>query len=184
MLIKPKLFQKNVQFLSRNQFDEHILLYKKYVDKTNNLTRILPVPLSEYYSFKTQQASNINGVILHELYFENIEKSVNMRQAPVLEELMNDCFESFSRWWDDFERCAGISKGWVIFGYEPLTQTYQNIILSAHDAGNLIGFKPLLVLDCYEHAYFMDYGTDKTRYVYDFMTNINWKLVEKRLKSL
>lgn len=184
MNLRQKPFYKNQDFLSTNQFNEHIRLYHGYVEKANTIANRPITPVGEYYVTKMQEGFNLNGVLLHELYFENIANTIKIHKAPNIEEVINSHFIEFSDWWDDFDRCSSIAKGWVIFGFEPLTKTYRNITLSTHDSGFPIGFKPLLVLDCYEHAYFMDYGTNKNRYVYDFMTYIDWQVVEQRLKDL
>lgn len=140
---------------------------------------------SEYYELKTQEALNLDGVILHEMYFENIEEYYSHHfSTSKIYDVLTECFKSAQKWEDDFQQCAMIAKGWVIFGYESVTQTCRNIILSTHDNGHIIGLKPLLVLDCYEHAYFIDYGTAKQKYIEKFISNINWKAVEARLTKI
>jgi Fe-Mn family superoxide dismutase len=49
-----------------------------------------------------------------------------------------------------------------------------------HNQGGVWGALPLLVLDVYEHAYFMDFGSDRKAYIQDFMAHIDWSVVEQR----
>jgi len=44
----------------------------------------------------------------------------------------------------------------------------------AHNQGGVWGCLPVIVLDVYEHAYFIDYGSDRAKYVDDFFRNLNW----------
>jgi len=45
----------------------------------------------------------------------------------------------------------------------------------AHNQGGVWGAIPIIVLDVYEHAYFMDYGSDRKKYIEDFWKNLNWE---------
>jgi Fe-Mn family superoxide dismutase len=53
-----------------------------------------------------------------------------------------------------------------------------------HNQGGIWGATPLLVLDVYEHAYFIDYGSDRKNYIEDFFKNLNWSMIEKRFQKI
>lgn len=55
-----------------------------------------------------------------------------------------------------------------------------NYLLDAHDHGVIQNTEAILVLDVYEHAYFIDYGTRKADYIRAFMQNVDWAVAEKR----
>jgi len=61
-------------------------------------------------------------------------------------------------------------------------KTLINDGLDAHNVYGLLGTTPLLVLDVYEHAYYVDYGPKRAAYIDAFFENMNWNVVSKRLE--
>ena len=75
-------------------------------------------------------------------------------------------------------------SGWVILFQDPATDRLTNHWITLHQDGVPAGFKPLLVMDVWEHAFMRDYkATDKARYVEAFFRNIDWAIVELRLRE-
>jgi len=56
--------------------------------------------------------------------------------------------------------------------------------LDTHDDGMFALAIPLLVLDMYEHAYFLQYADNKVEYINNFMKNIDWSVVKNRITSM
>jgi len=53
-----------------------------------------------------------------------------------------------------------------------------------HEIGNVAGFKPILVMDVWEHAFLLDYKpAARPQYIDAFFSNINWDVVEQRLRT-
>lgn len=184
-VIKPKDFNwKYQQLFSVNQMQEHLKLYRKYVDNVNSYEMDYFFEDGERYNLKMNETFNINGVVLHELFFANIIDNKMFIQTSAIHHksklLIIEEYKSHVCWEHDFINCAMIAKGWVIFGYDELTETYKNIILQSHNDGFAVVFKPIIVLDVYEHSYFIDYGADKEKYVKDFLQNINWDIADLR----
>jgi len=44
-----------------------------------------------------------------------------------------------------------------------------------------VGSEPVIVLDIYEHAYFIDFGSDRKSYLEAFWKNFNWKRAEENI---
>ncbi len=73
--------------------------------------------------------------------------------------------------------------GWVILFEDPVTDRLSNHWVSLHQNGIPAGFKPLLVMDVWEHAFMRDYkATEKAKYVEAFFRNVDWPMVERRLQ--
>ena len=81
MDITAKTFEYQTGVVTRKQFDDHMTLYKGYVTKTNEITHTLATnpewasanaTYSHYRGLKRGQTYALDGVILHELYFENL----------------------------------------------------------------------------------------------------------------
>jgi Fe-Mn family superoxide dismutase len=67
-----------------------------------------------------------------------------------------------------------------VLAYEQRTQRCANFPFDSHHDGQITLAYPLIVLDMYEHAYFLDYGTDKAAYINRFISQIPWDAVERR----
>ncbi|MCH9696704.1 MAG: Fe-Mn family superoxide dismutase [Gammaproteobacteria bacterium] len=55
-----------------------------------------------------------------------------------------------------------------------------NVISDQHESGVLWMATPLLVIDLYEHAYYLDYKNDKAKYIEQFMNHIDWPVINRR----
>lgn len=187
-------YSKDITVINKEQFDVHIRLYEGYVTNINKIDEILQksnvqrnnalyeqanATFSIYRELKRGETYALNGVILHELYFENIGGS-NEPDRQVLDILKRD-FGSFANWQDDFIATAKASRGWAVLAYDQRSERYRNISLDSHDLGNIAYSAPILILDVYEHAYFLQYADNKAEYISRFMENINWTEVSRRI---
>ena len=186
--ITPKTFTYNTGVVTRKQFEDHLTLYHGYIDKTNEITQVLATQpeydtanavASHYRGWKKSEPFAINGVILHELYFQNLGHET-IPIGTKMQRIMDQYFGGTEKWRDDFTACAKAARGWTILVFEQRTGTCRNILLDAHDDGQIATAYPILLLDMYEHAYFLDYGTDKAAYINRFISQIPWDLIEKR----
>ncbi|MCL2203233.1 MAG: Fe-Mn family superoxide dismutase [Defluviitaleaceae bacterium] len=192
MEITAKTFPYNTGVVTRKQFDDHLTLYNGYVKKTNEIAHTLAVnperesanaTQSHYRGLKRGQTYALDGVILHELYFENLgEKTTPMGKKT--QKLLEMYFGGVDKWREDFIACALSARGWCVLSYEQRTQACHNFLFDSHDNGPIILAYPLIALDMYEHAYFLDYGTDKAAYINRFISQIPWDTVEKRVGAV
>ena len=190
MDITARAFPYNTSIVSQKAYDDHMTLYKGYVQKTNEITKVLTTQpewdtanatASHYRGWKKGETYAIDGVILHELYFQNLGNETEPEpMGTKTENLINRYFDGVDKWKEDFTACAKAARGWCVLVYEQRTGTFRNILLDSHDDGNIASAYPILVLDMYEHAYFIDYGTDKAAYISRFIDNIPWGIIEKR----
>ncbi len=85
----------------------------------------------------------------------------------------------------EFVAAALQARGWAVLAVAHNDPTDLRIFaLDAHDLGAVYGYCPLLVIDVYEHAYWMDFGTDKASYVQNIMGYVNWGEVDQRLQKV
>ncbi|MCM8762776.1 MAG: superoxide dismutase [Candidatus Omnitrophica bacterium] len=170
--------------------NNHFKLYQGYVKNTNLLIEKINTLSSEakdktpeYAELKRRFGWEFNGMRLHEYYFENLGgKSQLDPKGPLYKKIIED-FDSFELWKQDFVS-TGIMRGigWVILYQEPQSKRLLNVWINEHDVGHLSGAYPLLVMDVFEHAYFIDYQLERAKYIDNFFANINWQEVEKRFK--
>lgn len=185
-------YSDDVTVINREQFEAHMKLYEGYINKMNEIDSLLDddpdlenanATYSYFRGIKRGETYALDGVILHEFYFENIGSDNN---EPDEEEVkfISRFFGSFDRWQEHFIATAKASRGWVVLCYDPRSDRLRNISLDSHDLGNIAMSIPLLVIDMYEHAYFLQYADDKTAYINNFMKNIDWSVVKDRIESL
>lgn len=182
-------YTNDVTVINREQFEVHMRLYEGYIRKINEIDGLLEngsdlenanATYSKFRGIKRGETYALNGVILHEYYFENIGSMNNVPDAEVVECLVQD-FGSLDQWAEHFVATAKASRGWAILCYDIRSKRLRNISLDTHDLGNLAVSIPLLVLDVYEHAYFLQYADRKDDYINNFMNDIDWRVVRHRM---
>lgn len=177
--------------ISKDQLEVHFKLYNGYVTNTNILTEKI-AKLSEakdfgpeYGEMKRRYGFEFDGMRLHEYYFENMKPSGGaLDQGSKLAQKIAEQFGSVDAWEQDFKKTGAMRGiGWAILYQDPFNGRLFNFWVSDHEYGHPAGFQPILVMDVWEHAYTVDYkATERPNYIDAFFKNINWQVVESRLK--
>ncbi len=179
--------QGKLDGLSASQIEQHLKLYKGYISKSNELRgKLKDVELTsanQTYSaireMLVEQSFAVNGVIYHEFYFGNLGGKGGDPTGD-LKAAMDERWGTTGKF-NDFLKAAGKSvRGWVVIGFNTRGGFIDSFGLDSHNIGSPANFVPLLVLDVYEHAYMVDYGIDRGKYLDAFMKNIDWDVVGKR----
>lgn len=119
---------------------------------------------------------NLGGVINHNLYFKSMNKS-NKRQLPMgnLLEKINETFSGFDEFYALFKEKALTLKG---SGYTFLVinknKDLEIINVKNQDLPILMGYIPLLNIDMWEHAYYLNYKNNKSEYIDNFKEIIDF----------
>lgn len=182
----------NVEAISQKQYDIHLELYKGYIKKINEIWDKLEdnsiekdsnATYSLYRGLKKGETYALDGVILHELYFANLGGKINVPSGPIINE-MDNFFGSYEKWKDDFIACGMSARGWTVLAYDQRSKSFHNFLCDEHDQGAIWNAFPLIVMDVYEHAYYIDYPNKKAEYIKRFLNDINWDVINKRLKTI
>jgi Fe-Mn family superoxide dismutase len=198
----PKAYRKRefdlqkLDGISDAQIEEHLNLYAGYVKQVNVLNEELTQMLArgqasgkspEFAELTRRLGFEYNGMILHEYYFGNLRAAAEPKPpaGSGLTEALVGSFGSADRWRADFQAIGEMrGVGWVILFQDPMTDRLTNHWLTLHQDGVPAGFKPLLVMDVWEHAYMRDYkATERDQYIEAFFRNIDWAVVENRLEE-
>jgi Fe-Mn family superoxide dismutase len=190
---QEKKFTFNADLLSTENFNNHVELYKGYLNNFNKVSAKLDTAdrsevncnHSEYRSLKLDETFNMNGVYLHELYFANIGDPYSEIKMDSLSymRLARD-FGSFDAWQKDFMACAAASQcGWAITYLNTYTQTFMNAVVDLHTNNVPFGSYPVIVLDAWQHAYYRDYLKDVDTYTRAMMKLLKWPVIEERIKK-
>jgi Fe-Mn family superoxide dismutase len=175
---------------SETLLKNHFTLYQGYVTNTNKLMDTLASMLKEgkvgtpeYAELKRRMGWEFNGMRFHEYYFDNLGGKAALDKSGRLAKKLAENFGSHEDWEKDF-RGTGAMRGigWVILYQDNVTGKLFNQWINEHDVGHPAGCVPILVMDVFEHAFITDYGLKRADYIEAFFKNINWAVVESRLK--
>lgn len=181
------LVKKNMTGLTGNQIEQHLKLYKGYVTKANEIAaKLKDTELSganaTYHPFRellVEQSYALNGVVYHEFYFANLGGAGGEPKGQ-LKSAIDERWGNFGKFADYVKAAGKCMRGWVIAGYNTRDGRLECFGLDLHNMFVPANVIPVLVLDVYEHAYMIDYGTDRGKYLDAFFNNLDWDAVEKR----
>jgi len=129
---------------------------------------------------------NIGGHLLHSLFWPNLAPTGKGGGKPggTLGDAIEKEFGSFERFKKEFSQAAaGVEgSGWAALSF--CRQTNRPIIMQIekHNTNVYPMFRILMVLDVWEHAYYLDYKNERARFVDAFWNIVNWDEVSKRLE--
>ncbi|MCE2931008.1 MAG: Fe-Mn family superoxide dismutase [Vampirovibrionales bacterium] len=185
------LIEQGIEGLSAKQIQAHLRLYEGYVKKYQSISQEIkaftPEQLANvnatYHPFRellVEESFALNGVLLHEEYFGILTPDAKP-MSSYLKSLLNQHFGSIEAFQAQLVASAKAMRGWAILGYCPRYKHLSFYGLDSHHMFSPVGVKPVLVVDVYEHAYLIDYGTDRASYLNALWKQIDWTVVEARL---
>ncbi len=191
---KPKQFPNTMnvdeKIVSKRAMEIHRdKLYVGYVNKRNEIEQKLltadktkaAATYSEYGELKRQETFNANGMILHEVFFPQFAGN-GTPHGHILNKINQD-FGSFDKWKEDFVACSMASRGWAVLAFDPSDGKLHNYLVDFHHFGGVWGCTPLVAMDVFEHAYMIDYGTDRKTYIDNILKTLNWDVANKVIEK-
>jgi len=177
--------------LSDAQLSAHFKLYEGYVKKINEIEeKLMTVDKSlanysfgEYSELKRREAVAFNGTYLHEMYFQNMVGQPTEASAT-LKAALEGSFGSLENWEKDMRASAASTPGWVLLTFNKMDKKLHHYIMFEHHMNYPVHQVPLMALDCWEHAFMIDYGIDKPTYVGAFLKALDWKVLSERFAAL
>lgn len=176
--------------MTLKMLNEHFKLYEGYVKKTNEIQSKLEVAdkseangvFSYIGELKRQETFAVNGMKLHEVYFGHL--GGDGKEGGALVRMIERDFGSMENWKVDMIATGLAARGWAILAYDFKDEKLHNYGSDAHNVGAVWGAVPLIVLDVYEHAYFMDYGVNRKDYINSFFANLDWDFANNLANKL
>ena len=138
---------------------------------------------SELRALKQGETFAVNGVYLHEYYFDVLGGDGAYDKAPELSKAISDKWGSVKDFIKYFTECGMAARGWSLLVWDVKAGELKQYNGDAHNQGGVWGCLPIIVLDVYEHAYFIDYGSDRKSYIADFWNNFDWTTAEELYKK-
>ena len=177
--LEPKMSLRTLEFHSG----------KHHVTYLNNLNNLLvDSPFADYSLERLVQEAqgpifnNAAQVWNHTFFFEQFACAPKSEPTGALQAAIEQTWGGFDAFKEAFSRAAiglfGSGWSWLAMGGDGAL-----LILSESNAGNPLtkGVKPLLTIDVWEHAYYLDYQNRRADYVKAFWELIDWKVVEERM---
>ncbi len=182
--LKPELFE--MDGISRASVEAHYKLYQGYVAKRNEiLAKLGEVDLavanqvySEIRALKVDLTFAVGGVKNHEIYFEHLG-GTGGDPGDAFGELVERDFGSAAVWRADLKATGMAGRGWAWTAYDWDEERLFNYVGDAQNTFPIWNATPLVALDVYEHAYFLDYQTDRGSYIEAFFGNLDWGTVNR-----
>jgi superoxide dismutase, Fe-Mn family len=180
--LKPALLE--LDGISREAVEAHYKLYDGYVSKRNEIMgKLGDVDVatanqvySELRALKVELSFAIGGIKNHELYFEQLGGGGGDPDGPVGGLIQRD-FGSAAAWRADLKATGMAARGWAWTAYDWDEGRLFNYLGDAQNTFPIWNATPLVALDVYEHAYFIDYQTDRASYIEAFFGNLDWDVV-------
>lgn len=184
---RPLPFDEELVGISKKAIEiHHDKLYAGYVSKMNEIDKKLAAMRDDGESLEAANATYstlrgvrngetfaTNGAYLHEYYFTCLGGKGKPEGA--LPEAIAAKWGSVDKFIGMFSASGMAMRGWVVLAYDTHADELKIYGADSHDQGGVWGSMPLIVLDVYEHAYFMDYGADRKKYIADFWKNMDWR---------
>ena len=190
----PYEYKDLAPYMSEEQLKiHHVKHHQAYVNGANAILQKLEKSRKEgtdldIKSTLKELSFNIGGHLLHSLFWGNLappNKGGGGKPSGVLGATLDKEFGSFDRFKKEFSQAAISVEG---SGWAALTfckQTSRPIIMQIekHNTNVYPMFRILMVLDVFEHAYYIDYKNERAKFVDAFWNIVNWNEVNKRLEE-
>mgnify|MGYP005837722361 CR=1 FL=1 len=177
--------------LLRVHHDGH---HQKYVNQANaileKLDKARQDDTMENMKCTLQSLSfNVGGQFLHSQFWANMAppgSGGGGKPGGVIADALEKEFGSFERFKKEFTETANQveASGWAVLVYCTHTQRPLLMQVKDHELYSIPGFRVLMVLDVWEHAYYLDYKNEKTKYTAKFWDVVNWEAVDHRLEHI
>lgn len=132
---------------------------------------------------RREEVHAMNSVILHELYFDGMS-AAGGDPGEAAQDVLKKRFGSIEKWMEDFKAAAVSARGWAILARHHVSGKLFNLVSDVHDVGIPVLGTPLVVIDCYEHAFYVDYKNKKGDYVSAYPKFMDWAEIDRRLKGV
>jgi len=186
-------YKKLEPYYNQNMFYYHYyVLYKNYINELNSILskfnqNRLNNDFNDIQSLEDKLSFNADSYILHSLFFENLTPIPNktLLSQELIEHIKKD-FISYNVFINELKQAALNIQGpgWVVFGYDRYLKKLLIIQVENHMNQILVDFIPLLVIDVWEHSYYLQYKTNKDNYIKNLFNILNLDVVSERYKKI
>ncbi len=189
----PYSYEALEPYMSREQLRIHYEIHHRgYVNGANNILKMLDEARSEGKPVDVKAALkalsfNIGGHILHSIFWTSMAPPGKGGGTPggLIGDKIVENFGSFERFKQEFTEAAFSveGSGWAALTYCRGTDRLIIMQVEKHNMNVYPTFQILMVVDVFEHAYYIDYKNDRKKYLENWWNLVNWSEVENRLSK-
>jgi len=196
LYILPKLpydYADLQPYMSKEQLTiHHDKHHQAYVNGANVILQRLDKARKEGTDFDVKStlkelSFNIGGNLLHSLFWNNLAppKKAGGQPTGALGEAIDKEFGNFDRFKKEFSQAASSveGSGWAALTICKQTKRPMIMQIEKHNTNVYPGFHILIVLDVFEHAYYVDYKNDRAKYIEAFWSIVNWSKANERFED-
>ena len=165
----------------------HDMHHKAYVDGLNNaLSKLAQARDNADYAlikhWEKELAFQGSGHVLHTLFWENMTPQGSDSPSGNLLQQIEQDFGGFEAFQKQFSAAAGAveGSGWAVLGWQPQLGQLLITQVEKHQDLTVWGSVPLLILDVWEHAYYLKYQNRRAEWIKAWWNIVNWEVVAQR----
>ena len=187
--LEPYIDTRTVGIHYQNHYLKYVdnlnkILKEQGISKVDDLTELLK-DIDQFDSnVQDDLIYNIGGVLNHELYFNNISPKKHNQPTGKLLQAIEEEFGSFEIWKQAFMQSASKLVG---SGYTNLVlnkdKKLQIINTSNQDTVYLYGMIPIMTIDLWEHAYYLNYQSNRAEYIKNFFEIVDFDYIESQYEK-
>jgi Fe-Mn family superoxide dismutase len=193
----PKLsydYKDLAPYMSEEQLRiHHTKHHRAYVDGANAIVQKLEMARTEGIHLDMRAtlkdlSFNIGGRLLHSLFWNNLMPNGEDGKRPnsMLDAVLEKEFGTIDRFKEEFSQAAASveGSGWAALAFCMSTQRPIIMQIEKHNNNIFPMYGILMLLDMFEHAYYIDYKNDRAKYIQAFWHIVDWDAVGKRLQTV
>lgn len=130
-------------------------------------------------------AFNVSGHVLHSVFWTNLSPDGGGEPSGTLASVIDDTFGGVALFRQHMNEAAMTiqGSGWALASWEPVAGRIQIQQVHDHQGNHGQGTVPLLAMDAWEHAYYLQYENNKAKFFDAFWNIVNWTDVARRFAS-
>lgn len=180
-------------YISEEQLKiHHQKHHQAYIDAANSILKMFDDAREKDEDFDVKAKSkeltfNAGGYQLHTLFWKNIGPADKCGGEPtgIIADYIKKDFGSFERFKKEFSQAAITTEGsgWAAINLCKNTDRLFIVQIEKHNVNTAPRWTPLMVLDVWEHAYYLDYKNVRPDFVAAFWNIVNWGEVNNRIEA-
>jgi Fe-Mn family superoxide dismutase len=167
--------------------DKH---HKAYVDGANKTLEQLAEArqrqdFTHIAALEKALAFHVSGHVLHSLFWQNLAPKAGGQPTGALAQAIDRDFGGFEPFKKQLTQAAAttMGSGWGALVWEPLSRRLNTVQIQDHQSQTTQGSIPLLVIDAWEHAYYLQYKNEKAKFFEALWNAWNWSDVARRYEA-
>jgi Fe-Mn family superoxide dismutase len=177
--LEPAIDARTVELHYNNHHKPAAVAANRAEDELAKARESEQFPLVKHY--EKELAYQLSSHILHSIYWTNLGGKGGEPRGD-LAKAINDGFGSYAKCKAQLAAAAGAveASGWGLLGYHPSSKKLMILQVENHQKQTAWGIVPLLLVDVFEHAYYLKYQNRRAEYVTNLFTIVNWDNVAER----